>query len=860
MSEKFKDYLAMYCTEDDLSEEKYISQYLKGKEDGKRKLRKLKPYKNCVFLQLDDDSFNFPGCYVNYSSLDCVLNCDKEVLTKLLDKSKLFDNYNGKKDLNYSNIMQYLYVSRGLLCLIRELKSYEFEGSFVMSIGTSEKKIICANIGETSHLYYGYNKDGKLMFADNKESIIEKSVDKTYSIVMPNTYYDGEKFCILGEKYGSFVLTSDPNNTRSKAEMKKLKDNVKRFLTGEEELNEAHCNNHYLLGANNRIFTSSDNKYTYMISCSSQQELTKLWEEKFKDKKVATEDQILPYLYYKYGMKYTIDLLNSNGIDCSFVMVNNDDGLISAGKSGKGELYYSYSEDGNISFSSDENILSNFKEEIVEIGDRYYDRGEFYEMKKGTKKDKNKFKEKIKSKETKKIEEPKEKVSKEDNVNPEKTAEKNESQESDTNLKEFSKNKKGNEDSSKIERSKKEKELQESDTDLKESNENKKGTKDSSKIAKPDKEKEENLTLSKEMMDFINNIISGNISDEVRNKIKESLQEYLNSDEIKNRIESSISGSVDTETRKELLKIVRDEVAKINYKENVRKEISEEVEKIISEEKKKLNLPTVHIINLHGEEIGRTDAEHFHEKFEEILSLVNMDEPVMLIGPAGSGKNYSIAQVSKALNKHMYYTNNASNEFKLTGFIDAGGNYRDTEFYKAFKNGGVFFLDEIDNSDPSALIVINSALANGYMAFPHETIDRHPDFRMVAAANTWGRGSDFQYVGRNALDASTLDRFDNVFFDYDMALEEKLYPNDSVLDFMWAFRDAVEKSRIPHIVSTRGIGKVYKKEISGFSPETTLRVNVIRNLSQDDLNVILGNMEKLKNNKYYEACKKLIIK
>lgn len=831
MSEKFKDYLAMYCTEEDLSEEKYISQFLKGKEDGKRKLRKLKPYKNCVFLQLDDDSFNFPGCYVNYSSLDCVLNCDKEVLTKLLDKSKLFDNYNGKKDLNYSNIMQYLYVSRGLLCLIRELKSYGFEGSFVMSIGTSEKKIICANIGETSHLYYGYNKDGKLMFADNKESIIEKSVDKTYSIVMPNTYYDGEKFCILGEKYGPFVLTSDPNNTRSKAEMKKLKDSVKRFLTGEEELNETHCNNHYLLGANNRIFTSSDNKYTYMINCSNPEMLTKLWEEKFKDKRVATEDLILPYLYYKYGMKYTIDLLNSNGIDCSFVMVNNDDGLISAGKSGKGELYYSYSEDGNISFSSEESILTSFKETFEEIGDKYYDRGEFYDMKKGikkandntkeSKKDKNKFKD---FKEKKSL---KGKTLKEDNVNPEKTTEKKESQGSNTNLKETSENKKGNEDSSKTERSNKEK---------------------------------EDSTLPKEMMDFINDIISGNISDEVRDKIKKSLQEYLNSDEIKNRIESSISRSIDTETKKELLKIVRDEVAKTDYKENVRKEISEEVEKIISEEKKKLNLPTVHIINLHGEEIGRTDAEHFHEKFEEILSLVNMDEPVMLIGPAGSGKNYSIAQVSKALNKHMYYTNNASNEFKLTGFIDAGGNYRDTEFYKAFKNGGVFFLDEIDNSDPSALIVINSALANGYMAFPHETIDRHPDFRMVAAANTWGRGSDFQYVGRNALDASTLDRFDNVFFDYDMALEEKLYPNDSVLDFMWAFRDAVEKSRIPHIVSTRGIGKVYKKEISGFSPETTLRVNVIRNLSQDDLNVILGNMEKLKNNKYYEACKKLIIK
>ena len=830
MSEKFKDYLAMYCTEDDLSEEKYISQYLKGKEDGKRKLRKLKPYKNCVFLQLDDDSFNFPGCYFNYSSLDCVLNCDKEVLTKLLDKyTKLLDKYNGKKDLNYSNIMQYVYVSHGLSHLIRELKSYGFDGSFVMSVGISEKKIICANIGETSHLYYGYNKDGKLMFADNKESIIEKSVDKTYSIVMPNTYYDGEKFCILGEKYGSFVLTSDPNNTRSKAEMKKLKDNVKRFLTGEEELNETHCNNHYLLGANNRIFTSSDNKYTYMINCSNPEMLTKLWEEKFKDKRVATEDLILPYLYYKYGMKYTIDLLNSNGIDCSFVMVNNDDGLISAGKSGKGKLYYSYSENGDISFSSEESILTSFKETIEEIGDKYYDRGEFYDMKKGIKKANDNTKESKKNKN--KFKDFKEKKSlKGDNIDSEKTIEKKEQQESYNSLDKPSENKKVDENNSKVKKEKEEKKLQ------------------------------EDSTLPKEMMDFINDIISGNISDEVRDKIKKSLQEYLNSDEIKNRIKSSISGSIDTETKKELLKIVRNEVEKSGYKESVRKEISEEVEKIISEEKKKLNLPTVHIINLHGEEIGRTDAEHFHEKFEEILSLVNMDEPVMLIGPAGSGKNYSIAQVSKALNKHMYYTNNASNEFKLTGFIDAGGNYRDTEFYKAFKNGGVFFLDEIDNSDPSALIVINSALANGYMAFPHETIDRHPDFRMVAAANTWGRGSDFQYVGRNALDASTLDRFDNVFFDYDMALEEKLYPNDSVLDFMWAFRDAVEKSRIPHIVSTRGIGKVYKKEISGFSPETTLRVNVIRNLSQDDLNVILGNMEKLKNNKYYEACKKLIIK
>ena len=269
-------------------------------------------------------------------------------------------------------------------------------------------------------------------------------------------------------------------------------------------------------------------------------------------------------------------------------------------------------------------------------------------------------------------------------------------------------------------------------------------------------------------------------------------------------------------------------------------------------------IPVIYVVKQNNIELGRTDAELFHEKFEEILSLVQLDEPVMLIGPAGSGKNHSISQIARALGLHMYYTNNASNEFKLTGFIDAGGTYRDTEFYKAFKNGGIFFLDEIDNSDPSALIVINSAIANGYMAFPHETIERHPDFRMVAAANTWGKGSDLQYVGRNALDGATLDRFDNVFFDYDRKLEKALYPNKQVLNFMWSFRDATEDAKIPHIVSTRGIGKVYKKEINGIPIETILRANVIRNLGQDDLNTILGNMENIdSSNEYYRKVKTL---
>ncbi len=361
------------------------------------------------------------------------------------------------------------------------------------------------------------------------------------------------------------------------------------------------------------------------------------------------------------------------------------------------------------------------------------------------------------------------------------------------------------------------------------------------------------FSSAKNLLDGLNEILFGITDTTLRTNIEKAFNKYFEGLEAQEKIDEFIDKNLSIEFQKKLLESIKQEIEKINISQQVQKEMSlvyQKVEKEINEGITKsieecLNqrsFPEINIIKLADTEIGRTDVQFFHEKFEEVLSLVQLDEPVMLIGPAGSGKNHSISQIAQALGLHMYYTNNASNEFKLTGFIDAGGHYRDTEFYKAFKNGGIFFLDEIDNSDPSALIVINSALANGYMSFPHETIDRHPNFRMVAAANTWGNGSDLQYVGRNALDGASLDRFDNVFFDYDRKLERGLYPSDQVLEFMWSFRDAVESTKIAHIISTRGIGKVYKKEINGIPIETILRVNVIRNLSQDDLNTILGNM------------------
>ena len=363
------------------------------------------------------------------------------------------------------------------------------------------------------------------------------------------------------------------------------------------------------------------------------------------------------------------------------------------------------------------------------------------------------------------------------------------------------------------------------------------------------------------LLDSFNALLVSITKESVKKKIEDNLEEYLASDDPKKRLSDYIVNELDEVTKREVLALVNKVIDEYKLEENVEQTLKNLFDNVLEEYSKTVNVPVSYNVYLNGNQVGQTRGGFYHEKNSQILRQIQLDEPIMLIGPAGSGKNVAVSQVADSLGLKMYYTNNASNEFKLTGFIDAGGTYRDTEFYKAFKNGGVFFLDEIDNSDPSALIVINSALANGYMAFPHETIDRHPDFRIIAAANTWGKGADLQYVGRNALDAATLDRFDNIFFDYDRHLEECLYPNEEVLKFMWSFRDAVLKTKIPHVVSTRGIGKVYKKEINGIPVQDILTSNVIKNLGQDDVNTIIGNMNDINSsNKYLEGVKQLTLR
>ena len=131
----------------------------------------------------------------------------------------------------------------------------------------------------------------------------------------------------------------------------------------------------------------------------------------------------------------------------------------------------------------------------------------------------------------------------------------------------------------------------------------------------------------------------------------------------------------------------------------------------------------------------------------------------MMVGPAGSGKTTAAHEAAKALGIPFYFTGAIDSAYKLTGFIDAQGRTVRTAFREAFEHGGVFLFDEMDSSMPAALLAFNAALANGHADFPDGIIKRHPDFRAIAACNTFGGGANRQYVGRMQLDAASLDRF-----------------------------------------------------------------------------------------------------
>jgi MoxR-like ATPase len=249
-----------------------------------------------------------------------------------------------------------------------------------------------------------------------------------------------------------------------------------------------------------------------------------------------------------------------------------------------------------------------------------------------------------------------------------------------------------------------------------------------------------------------------------------------------------------------------------------------------------------------------------HEKFDKIVKLLKKKKAVYLYGDAGTGKSNLAEQIAKYLKLDFYPMSTITQEFKFTGYQDGNGIYHSTNFYKAVKNGGLFFIDEMDSCSSDVLVGLNACLANGYFDFPHETIEAHKDFVVISAGNTIGRGATVDYAGRQALDLSTLDRFLALKIDYDARIDLAVAKNDQTLvEFAHALRKASKETEITVLMSYRSIATIAElMEDKDFDLVELMEWSVIKGMPQDDINMLARNMTIDSTNKYYKAFKKAV--
>ena len=178
---------------------------------------------------------------------------------------------------------------------------------------------------------------------------------------------------------------------------------------------------------------------------------------------------------------------------------------------------------------------------------------------------------------------------------------------------------------------------------------------------------------------------------------------------------------------------------------------------------------------------GTTDVvcEQEHEIFPQVAKLVSLDIPVFLQGEAGCGKSQLARNIARSLGlpfRGVLALCDSSMATDMIGYVSASGSFQATPFMQAFEYGGVGLMDELDAANPNVLTVLNDTISSRSLYHPHKdaVITAHADFRVIAAANTFGTGATARYAGRNQLDSASINRFAQIAMSYDENLERSI--------------------------------------------------------------------------------------
>lgn len=239
-----------------------------------------------------------------------------------------------------------------------------------------------------------------------------------------------------------------------------------------------------------------------------------------------------------------------------------------------------------------------------------------------------------------------------------------------------------------------------------------------------------------------------------------------------------------------------------------------------------------------------------HKQLEQLIKYAALRLSPLLVGMAGTGKTHAASQVAEALSLPFYSMSVGAQTSKsdIVGYMDASGNYVRTHFRDAYEHGGIFLMDEIDAGNANVLIQINAALSNGLCSFPDMMVQRHDDFIFIASANTYGNGANRQYVGRNQLDAATLDRFAVIDWLIDDELEKNLAVGLNAHAWYMAVRatrDYIAEKSIRALVSPRATQKGSKLLDIGCDVEEVIDSTLLSSVPDDKKSDVKGVAKKI---------------
>ena len=160
---------------------------------------------------------------------------------------------------------------------------------------------------------------------------------------------------------------------------------------------------------------------------------------------------------------------------------------------------------------------------------------------------------------------------------------------------------------------------------------------------------EQNYSNARDIIALVNRILEQAADDSLRQTIARLFDEYFESQAPRARIAEFVEGNLDATVAGRVADLIDERIVELAAAERVDEQLTGRYKRILDDFIGLNAVPHTNIVKLGELEIAQTHTAYYHQMFEQVLTQVQLDEPVMLIGPAGSGKNFAVSQIAEGL-------------------------------------------------------------------------------------------------------------------------------------------------------------------------------------------------------------------